>query len=271
MDQDWDMKQRFNIVTLFYGMSSRYTDVTSNSPDEILINNRNCDIPRKILAVGSELKEQLNIEISKALLTKRGMKIHNNYRHLLIYESGCVIEMIHNLTCLATKQKFQKYDNNYKNSMKYCGMTVGKNSNTGIKYRMLKHVTGDDELSIGGCLSAGAQGRDDVFNSALVSVDSFDIKYSYHLELHDECFVKLKHKLMSFDAFKIKYYKKHLHKIHNGAIENMELYICTYLTKLSLNSENVASNPMILVTNSKIESKAGEHMGGIPSETIIAN
>ena len=196
MNQDWDMKarQRFNSAALFFGMPSRYTIVTPKSAHElrkILINNSNCDIQRKIPSVGSELKEQLNLEISKALSNKGSMKIHN-YRHLLICESGCSIEMIYNLTWLATKQKFKKHDQNYKNSMKYCRMTAWENCNTGIKSRMLKHVLGYDQLSIGGCISVGARalGSDGVFDSALVSADSFGIVYSYHLEL--ECAILLK-------------------------------------------------------------------------------
>ena len=71
-----------------------------------------------------------------------------------------------------------------------------------------------------------------------------------------------------------------MQKIYNAAIENMELYICPYLTKLSFNSKNVDSNSLILVTNSNIETRVGEHMvllvlskdnGAIQSETIIAN
>ena len=207
MDQDLDMKpRRFNSVTLFPSKYAIVTPQSSRELREILINNSNCDIPRKIPAVGSKLKEQLNMEISKALLYKRGMKtVHNNYRHLLICESGYTIEMIPNSRWLATKQKFEKHHKNYKNSMKYCCITAWDNCNTGIKYRMLQHVPGYDQLSI------GAQGSDDVFNGALASADSFDIVYSYHLELQD--------------AF-TKCYKKYLQKIH------MELYICPCPTKL---------------------------------------
>ena len=112
------------------------------------------------------------MEISKALLNKHGIKIDNNNRYSLICESGCTIEIIYNLN---------------KNSMKSCGMIVWENCNTGIKYRMLKHVPGYDQLSIGGCISVGVQRRDDVFNS-------FGIVFSYHLELQDAYFSKSKRK-----------------------------------------------------------------------------
>ena len=140
-------------------MPSGYRNVTPKSAHEIrgiMINNSNCDIPRKIHAIGtkyafddvrfcdgilvdmhqylcrSELKEQLNMEISDRLLNKRCMKIHNNDRHLLICESGCTLEMIHNVTWCATKQKSK----NSKNNIKYRRMIVWENSNKGIEYRM---------------------------------------------------------------------------------------------------------------------------------------
>ena len=230
MDQDRKQRQRFGNVTLFDGMASRYTIVTSKSVHELRemsINNSNCDIRRQMRGVETkyELKEQVNMEIPKVLSNKRDIKIQNNNRHLLICESECTIEM------------------------------------TGIKYRMLKHVRGYDQLSIGRCIAVGAQGSNDLFNSALTSAHSFGIVYSYQT----------------------KYYKKYLQKIHN-----MELYIRPYPTKLSFNSENFDANPMILVANSKIESKRRtefrdgyiEHMalsvlskdnGDILSETIIRN
>ena len=220
MDQDWDMnkqRQRFNNVTLFDAMSSGYTVVTpwpksAHDLRETITNNSHCDTPRKRPAVGTryELKEQVNTEISKALSNKRGMKIDNNNRDLLIYESRCTIERIHNLTWLATKEKSKMNGKNYKNSKKYCCMTVWENYDKCIKYRMFKHVPGSDQLSI----SIGDQGTDDVF-------DSFGIVYSYYLEFQDAYFVKSKRKLMSFDTFKTKYYnyKKYLQKIYNGTIE----------------------------------------------------
>ena len=174
MDQDCDMiklRQRFNHVILFQEMRSGYT---------IVINISNCNIPPKIRAVGTkyELKKQLNMEISKALVNKRGTKIDNNNRHLLIYESVCTIEMIHNSN---------------KNSMKSCRMIVWENCNTSFKYPMLKYVPAYDQLSIGGCISVGIQRSDDVFNS-------FGIVFSYYLELIDAYFFKSKRKLLLFDT-----------------------------------------------------------------------
>ena len=199
-------------------------------------------------AVGTryELKEQLNMEISRALSNKRDMKIDNNNRHLFVCESRCTIERIDNLTWIGTKQKFK--NSNYKNSIKYYRMTVWGNCDTWIKYHMLKHVPGYesyDQLSIGGCISVGAQGTDDVF-------DSLGIVYSYYLEFQDAYFVKSKHKTKYYNC------KKYLQKIHNATIENMELYIRPYPSKSSFNSENFDSNPMISVTNSEIESKPGD-------------
>ena len=86
-------------------------------------------------------------------------------------------------------------------------MTAWENCNTGIKSRMLKHVLGYDQLSIGGCISVGALGSDGVFDSALVSADSFGIVYSYHLELDtiidviDIISTYLHHILMCIDNF----------------------------------------------------------------------
>ena len=210
IDEDGDMnkqRQRFNNVTLFDGMSSGYTVVIVTPKlvcklREIIINNSHCDILREMRAVGTryELKEQLNTEISKALSNKRGVKRDNNNIHLLICESGYTIERIDNLVWLAIKQKFKNHHKNYKNSMKYSRMTVWENCDTCIKYHMLKHVPGYDQLSIGGCISVGNQGTDDVF-------DSFGIVYSYYLEFQDAYFVnQSKCKLMSFDTFKTKYY-----------------------------------------------------------------
>ena len=253
IDQD-KPRQRFNNVTLFDGMSNGYTVaiVTPKSAHklrETITNNSHCDIPRKMRAVVTryELKKQVNTEILKVLSNKRGMEIENNNRHLLICESGYTIERIDNLTWLATKQEFKNHDKNYKNSMKYCRMTVWEfeNCDTCIKYHMLKHVPSYDELSIGGCISVGAQGTDDVF-------DSLGIVYSYYLEFQDAYFVKSKHKTKYYNC------KKYLQKIHNATIENMELYIRPYPSKSSFNSENFDSNPMISVTNSEIESKPGD-------------
>ena len=72
----------FNDVTLFDGIRREYTIV----------------IPRKILGVWIKygLKEHITMEISKVLLNKRGIKIANNNRHLLIWENGntCMLKHI---------------------------------------------------------------------------------------------------------------------------------------------------------------------------------
>ena len=206
-------RQRFDDVIVVDGMSSRYT---------IVINTSNCDISRKIRAVETrnELQEQLNMEISKVLLNKRGIIIDNNNRHLLI-----------------------------------CRIIVWENCNTGVTYGMLKHAPGYDQLSIDGFISVGAQRSDDVFNSFGIAYAYYlELQDAYFFKSKRKLMSSDTFKTKYYDC------RKYLQNIHNGTIENMKLYIRQYHPKLSFSSYKFDSNSMILVTNSYIRSTPGDRI-----------